>query len=111
MMEEDSQSSETEHQETEPHNHSKFSKSLQELKDLCSQLHAAAGYCESNFLSSNHKSLSVFPSFCVFFILLYIFSLFIVPEVWVWLSVSSKQLFCIKQFFTFEIFCHFHPNV
>ncbi|KAJ0799777.1 putative ABI family protein [Helianthus annuus] len=59
MMEEDSQSSETEHQETEPHTHSKFSKSLQELKDLCSQLHAAAGYCESNFLSSNHKNLVV----------------------------------------------------
>ncbi|KAI3805643.1 hypothetical protein L1987_28203 [Smallanthus sonchifolius] len=59
MMEEDSHSSQTEHQETEPHNHSKFTKSLQELKDLCSQLHAAAGYCESTFLNSKHKHLVV----------------------------------------------------
>ncbi|KAI7733394.1 hypothetical protein M8C21_002010 [Ambrosia artemisiifolia] len=59
MMEVDSQSSQTEHQEAEPQNHSKFSKSLQELKDLCSQLHAAAGYCESNFLNSNNKHLVV----------------------------------------------------
>ncbi|KAK9071963.1 hypothetical protein SSX86_008394 [Deinandra increscens subsp. villosa] len=59
-MEEDSHPSQTEHPETtEPQNHSNFSKSLQELKDLCSQLHAAAGYCESTFMNSNHKHLVV----------------------------------------------------
>ncbi|XP_076936828.1 putative protein ABIL5 [Bidens hawaiensis] len=58
-MEDDSHSSQTEQQEIEPQNHSKFSKSLQELKDLCSQLHAAAGYCESSFLNSNNKHLVV----------------------------------------------------
>ncbi|KAK1437549.1 hypothetical protein QVD17_03343 [Tagetes erecta] len=61
-MEEDSHysySSQTENQETEPQDHSKFSKSLQELKDLCSQLHAAAGHCETTFLNSNQKHLVV----------------------------------------------------
>ncbi|XP_076930154.1 protein ABIL2-like [Bidens hawaiensis] len=60
-MEEDSHSSQNykQEQETEPQNHSKFSKSLQELKDLCSQLHAAAGYCESSFLNSSNKHLVV----------------------------------------------------
>ncbi|KAJ9551148.1 hypothetical protein OSB04_015193 [Centaurea solstitialis] len=32
---------------------------LQELKDLCSQLHAAAEYCESTFLKASHKHLVV----------------------------------------------------
>ncbi|XP_076911253.1 putative protein ABIL1 [Bidens hawaiensis] len=58
-MEEDSHSSQIEQQQTQPQNHSKFSKSLQELKDLCSQLHAAAGYSESSFLNSNNKHLVV----------------------------------------------------
>ncbi|XP_024959907.1 probable protein ABIL5 isoform X2 [Cynara cardunculus var. scolymus] len=43
----------------QPQHYSKFTKSLQELKDLCSQLHAAAEYCESTFLKANHKHLVV----------------------------------------------------
>ncbi|KAI3709539.1 hypothetical protein L2E82_39301 [Cichorium intybus] len=58
-MENDSHSSEIEHSDVDIQNHSKFSKSLQELKDLCSQLHAAAGHCESTFLNSSHKHLVV----------------------------------------------------
>nr|XP_043629294.1 probable protein ABIL5 [Erigeron canadensis] len=59
-MEEDSNSSHnSEHSEIEPQSYSKFSNSIKELKDLCSQLHAAAGYCESTFMSSSHKHLVV----------------------------------------------------
>ncbi|GFY96359.1 hypothetical protein Acr_11g0006650 [Actinidia rufa] len=33
----------------------RFNKSLQELKDLCSQLHYAANYCETSFLNAEHR--------------------------------------------------------
>ncbi|PSS01892.1 Protein ABIL5 [Actinidia chinensis var. chinensis] len=33
----------------------RFNKSLQELKDLCSQLHYAANYCETSFLNAEHQ--------------------------------------------------------
>ncbi|KAL8223242.1 hypothetical protein R6Q57_020641 [Mikania cordata] len=58
-MEVNTLSSQTEIQQNEPGDVTKFSQSLQELKDLCSQLHAAAGYSESTFLNSNHKHLVV----------------------------------------------------
>ncbi|KAI3701456.1 hypothetical protein L6452_26548 [Arctium lappa] len=61
MMEEGSDSpNQSQHSQThQPQDYSKFTKSLQELKDLCSQLHAAAEYCESTFLKANHKHIVV----------------------------------------------------
>ncbi|GKA45498.1 ABI family protein [Tanacetum coccineum] len=58
-MEDGSDSYQTEFSQNEPQQFSKFTTSIQELKDLCSQLHAAAGYCETTFLNSKHKHLVV----------------------------------------------------
>ncbi|PWA37200.1 ABI family [Artemisia annua] len=58
-MEDGSDSYQTEYSQTEPQHFSKFTTSIQELKDLCSQLHAAAGYCETTFLNSKQKHLVV----------------------------------------------------
>ncbi|PWA34936.1 hypothetical protein CTI12_AA614300 [Artemisia annua] len=43
----------------ESENDTKFSKSLQGLKDLCSQLHHAADSYQSSFLNSNRKQLVI----------------------------------------------------
>ncbi|KAI8571135.1 hypothetical protein RHMOL_Rhmol01G0095000 [Rhododendron molle] len=54
-MEDSSKSSENENPEVklEEDDPTRFSKSLQELKDLCSQLHYAADYCETSFVSAD----------------------------------------------------------
>lgn len=51
----DSKPSADEIQEAETDNETKFGKSLMELKDLCSQLHHAANYCEATFLNAKEK--------------------------------------------------------
>ncbi|XP_058224057.1 protein ABIL4-like [Rhododendron vialii] len=54
-MEDSSKSSENENPEAKLEDDpTRFSKSLQELKDLCSQLHYAADYCETSFVSADH---------------------------------------------------------
>ncbi|KAI5662822.1 hypothetical protein M9H77_22145 [Catharanthus roseus] len=55
----DSKPSADEIQEAETDNETKFGKSLMELKDLCSQLHHAANYCEATFLNAKEKRASV----------------------------------------------------
>ncbi|XP_050218232.1 probable protein ABIL5 [Mercurialis annua] len=45
--------------QNESENTSRFDKSLQELRDLRSQLHYAADYCESTFLNSKKKKMDV----------------------------------------------------
>ncbi|XP_024965721.1 probable protein ABIL5 [Cynara cardunculus var. scolymus] len=45
--------------QTETENDNNFNKSLQDLKDLCSQLHFAADSYQSTFLNSNQKQLVV----------------------------------------------------
>nr|KAJ0189444.1 hypothetical protein LSAT_V11C800426880 [Lactuca sativa] len=45
--------------QSESENETTFKKSLQELKDLCSQLHHAADSYQSTFLNSNQKQLVV----------------------------------------------------
>ncbi|KAJ9548714.1 hypothetical protein OSB04_021257 [Centaurea solstitialis] len=47
------------HPQTESENDNRFNKSLQDLKDLCSQLHFAADSYQSTFLNSNQKQLVV----------------------------------------------------
>ncbi|KAK1421013.1 hypothetical protein QVD17_23051 [Tagetes erecta] len=44
---------------SESENDTKFCKSLQDLKDLCSQLHHAADSYQSSFLNSNQKQLVI----------------------------------------------------
>ncbi|XP_076940455.1 putative protein ABIL5 [Bidens hawaiensis] len=43
--------------QSQSENDTKFSKSVQDLKELCSQLHYAADSYQSTFLNSNHKQL------------------------------------------------------
>ncbi|KAJ0918393.1 putative ABI family protein [Helianthus annuus] len=43
--------------QSESENDTKFCKSLQDLNDLCSQLHFAADSYQSTFLNSNQKQL------------------------------------------------------
>ncbi|KAM7509528.1 hypothetical protein LguiA_019981 [Lonicera macranthoides] len=52
---EDSKSSVKEHPEDELKDATRFGQSLQELKDLRSQLHHAADYCEAIFLNAKQK--------------------------------------------------------
>ncbi|XP_009803579.1 uncharacterized protein LOC107805256 isoform X2 [Nicotiana tabacum] len=54
-MEEEFNSSPKKYAESETDDATKFNNSLQELKDLCSQLHHAADYCEKSFLKAEEK--------------------------------------------------------
>ncbi|CAN4094381.1 unnamed protein product [Withania somnifera] len=54
-MEEEFNSSPKNNTEAETDDATKFSNSLQELKDLCSQLHHAADYCEKAFVKAEEK--------------------------------------------------------
>ncbi|KAL2500826.1 putative protein ABIL5 [Forsythia ovata] len=45
--------------EAQADNATQFNNSLQELKDLSSQLHNAADYCQSTFLNAKHKGIVV----------------------------------------------------
>ncbi|XP_019246869.1 PREDICTED: probable protein ABIL5 isoform X2 [Nicotiana attenuata] len=55
MKEEEFNSSPKKYAEAETDDATKFNNSLQELKDLCSQLHHAADYCEKSFLKAEEK--------------------------------------------------------
>ncbi|XP_055801949.1 probable protein ABIL5 [Solanum dulcamara] len=55
MMEEEFNSSPQKYTEAETDDSTKFNNSLQELKDLCSQLHHAADYCEKAFVKAEEK--------------------------------------------------------
>uniref|UniRef100_A0A5B7CAH7 Protein ABIL5 n=1 Tax=Davidia involucrata TaxID=16924 RepID=A0A5B7CAH7_DAVIN len=54
---EGSKTSENQNPEAESDYETRFDKSLQELKDLCSQLHYAADYCETTFLNAKQKKV------------------------------------------------------
>ncbi|XP_060209802.1 probable protein ABIL5 isoform X1 [Lycium barbarum] len=55
MKKEEFNSSPKKYTETEADDATKFNSSLQELKDLCSQLHHAADYCEKTFQKAEEK--------------------------------------------------------
>ncbi|KAM3321038.1 putative protein ABIL5 isoform X1 [Capsicum chacoense] len=55
MNEEEINSSPKKYTEVETDDATKFNNSLQELKDLCSQLHHAADYCEKAFVKAEEK--------------------------------------------------------
>ncbi|KAK4344261.1 hypothetical protein RND71_037355 [Anisodus tanguticus] len=55
MNEEEFNSSPKKYTEAETDDSTKFNSSLQELKDLCSQLHHAADYCEKAFVKAEEK--------------------------------------------------------
>ncbi|XP_070033183.1 probable protein ABIL5 isoform X1 [Nicotiana tomentosiformis] len=59
MKEEEFNSSPKKYPESETDDATKFNNSLQELKDLCSQLHHAADYCEKSFLKAEEKKNAV----------------------------------------------------
>ncbi|KAL2479790.1 Protein ABIL4 [Abeliophyllum distichum] len=56
-MEYSDQSCVEQQHEAQAVNETQFNNSLQELKDLSSQLHNAADYCQSTFLNAQHKGV------------------------------------------------------